>query len=104
MNQGIYNGPGEYEIKVKGHLDERKSYWFEGLTLTAGFDEDGRPITTFSGPLADQAALHGVLAKIRDMNLPLISVSQIEPGSGDETGRDKEEKLSDEDYHPERQS
>jgi len=79
MNQGKYNGPGEYVIKVKGHLDERKSYWFEGLTITSGFDEDGLPLTTFCGPLADQAALHGVLAKIRDMNLPLISVSQTKP-------------------------
>ena len=77
MNQANCSGTGEYVIKVKGHLDERKSYWFEGLTITTGFDEDGRPITTFSGPLADQAALHGVLAKIRDMNLPLISVTQI---------------------------
>ena len=81
MNQGNYNGPGEYVIKVKGHLDERKSYWFEGMTMTTGFDEDERPLTTFSGPLADQAALHGVLAKIRDMNLPLISVSQAKPDS-----------------------
>jgi hypothetical protein len=79
MNQGDYNGPGEYVIKVKGHLDEGKSYWFEGMSMTTCFDEDGRPVTTFSGPLADQAALHGVLAKIRDMNLPLISVSQIKP-------------------------
>jgi hypothetical protein len=55
------------------------------MTMTTGFDEDGRPITTFSGPLVDQAALHGVLAKIRDMNLPLISVSQVEPGSKDKT-------------------
>jgi len=104
MNQGNYNGPGEYVIKVKGHLDERKSYWFEELTLTAGFDEEGRPVTTFSGPLTDQAALHGVLAKIRDMNLPLISVSLVEPGSKDETGLEKEGSVSDEDYHPERQS
>ena len=81
MNQGNNNGPGEYVIKVKGHLDERKSYWFEGLTITSGFDEDGLPLTTFCGPLADQAALHGVLAKIRDMNLPLISVSQAKPDS-----------------------
>ena len=86
MNQGDYNGPGEYVIMVKGHLDEGKSYWFEGLTMTAGFDEDGRPITTLSGPLADQAALHGVLAKIRDMNLPLISVSQVELGSQEKLG------------------
>ena len=80
MNQTDYQGPGEYVIKVKGHLDERKSYWFEGLSLTTGFDEDDHPITTLSGPLADQAALHGVLAKIRDMNLPLISVSQVKTG------------------------
>ena len=86
MNQGNYNGPGEYVIKVKGHLDERKSYWFEDLTITSGFDEDGLPLTTFCGPLADQAALHGVLAKIRDMNLPLISVSQVELGSQEKLG------------------
>ena len=83
MNEANCSGPGEYVIKVKGHIDEGKSYWFEGLTMTTGFDEDGRPITTFSGPLADQAALHGVLAKIRDMNLPLISVSQVETDSKD---------------------
>ncbi len=83
MNQTICPGSSEYVIKVKGHLDEGKSYWFEGLTMTTGFDENGRPITTFCGPLADQAALHGVLAKIRDMNLPLISVSQVEIDSKD---------------------
>ena len=77
MNQGNYNGPGEYVIKVRGHLDEGKSYWFDGMTMTTCFDEDSRPVTTFSGPLTDQAALHGVLAKIRDMNLPLISVNQV---------------------------
>jgi hypothetical protein len=63
MNQANRSAPGEYVIKVKGHLDERQSYWFEGLTMTTGFDEDDRPITTISGPLAAQAALHGVLAK-----------------------------------------
>ena len=85
MNQGDYQGPGYYVIKVRGHLDEGKSYWFEELTITTCFDEDGRPITAFSGPLADQAALHGVLAKIRDMNLPLISVGNAKLDSKDET-------------------
>ena len=85
MNQSNYLGPGEYIIKVRGHLDEERRYWFEGLTMTTGYDEDDRPITTLSGPLADQAALHGVLAKIRDMNLPLISVSQNETDSKDVT-------------------
>jgi len=85
MNQDNFNGPGQYVIKVRGHLDERKSYWFEGLSIRTGCDESGRPITTFSGQLVDQAALHGVLAKIRDMNLPLISVEQNEIGSKHES-------------------
>ena len=85
MNQVNSPGPGAYVIKVKGHLGEERSYWFEGLTIATSFDEDGRPITTLSGRLADQAALHGVLAKIRDMNLPLISVSQFEPDAPDES-------------------
>ena len=76
MNQSICPGPGEYIIRVSGHLDEERMYWFEGLKMATGFDEDNRPITILSGPLADQAALHGVLAKIRDMNISLISVSQ----------------------------
>ena len=78
MNQPDFSGRGEYEIKVKGHLDEERSYWFEGLTITTGFSQDGIPVTTFTGPMVDQAALHGVLARIRDMNLPLISVNQVE--------------------------
>jgi hypothetical protein len=69
---------------VRGHLDEEWSYWFEGLTITTGFDEKGRPITTFAGPIVDQSALHGLLAKIRDMNLPLVSVTQVELNSQEE--------------------
>ena len=84
MNAPDSSGRGEYEIKVRGHLDEEWSYWFEGLTITTGFDEKGRPITAFAGPIVDQAALHGLLAKIRDMNLPLVSVTQVESNSQDE--------------------
>ena len=80
MSNANSSGLGDYVIKVRSHLSESKNYWFEGLTMTTGFDEDGRPITTFIGHLADQAALHGVLAKIRDMNLPLVSVSRISSG------------------------
>ena len=75
MNETNCTNPGEYRIVVKGHVDEGRSYWFEGLIIVTGYDQDGQPITTLSGALADQAALHGVLAKIRDMNIPLISVS-----------------------------
>jgi len=79
VNQPQYSGQGQYEIVVKGHLDEERGYWFEGLTMTTGLSEDGTPTTTFKGELVDQAALHGVLAKIRDMNLPLISVCTLKP-------------------------
>ena len=85
MNQLSLSGRGEYEIKVKGHLDEQWSPWFEDLTITTGFNDDGTPITTFTGPIVDQAALHGVLAKIRNINMPLISVTPIELTSKDES-------------------
>jgi hypothetical protein len=71
------SGLGEYIIKVHSHLDDKKRYWLEGLTITTGYDEDDRPITILTGHLTDQAALHGVLATIRDMNLPLISVRRV---------------------------
>jgi hypothetical protein len=71
MNHAI----GEYVIKVRSHLDDKKRYWFEGMALTTGYDADGQPITILVGQMADQAALQGVLAKIGDMNLTLISVN-----------------------------
>ena len=65
--------PTTYEIRIKGHLDTKWSEWLYDLTIT--HESDGT--TTLSGPLPDQTVLHTVLAKIRDMNLPLISVTQI---------------------------
>jgi hypothetical protein len=64
-----------YEIRVEGVLDACWSAWFDGLEVTS--DEHGQ--TTITGPVADQAALHGLLTKIRDLGLPLISVHRIEP-------------------------
>jgi hypothetical protein len=77
MNEANSSGLNEYVIKVRSHLDHKQSYWFEGMTMTTGYDEDGRPITTLAGQLADQAALQGVLAKIGDLNLTLISVNPV---------------------------
>ena len=65
--------PGLYEIRIKGHLDDRWADWFEGLTFT--HESDGT--TLLYGPLADQAALHGVLNGFRDLGLPIISVQRI---------------------------
>jgi hypothetical protein len=68
--------PGRYEIRLKGHLDARWANRFEGLSLSYGSDGT----TVLSGPVVDQAALHGVLRKVRDLGLPLLSVIEVEPG------------------------
>jgi hypothetical protein len=68
--------PVHYEIRVNGVLDSRWSAWFDGLQLTS--DQSGQ--TSIAGPVTDQAALHGLLAKVRDLGLPLLSVGRIGPG------------------------
>ena len=64
-----------YEIRLEGHLEARWVKWFDGLAIT--LEEDGN--TLLSGPVADQAALHGLLKKVRDVGLPLLSVNSVEP-------------------------
>ena len=66
---------GRYEIRLTGHLDARWAAWFDGLSLT--HHSDGT--TVIHGQVADQAALHGLLQKVRDTGLPLVSVICIEP-------------------------
>jgi hypothetical protein len=79
ISTGDRQNPGRYEIRVKGHLDNRWVAWFDGLTLT----HEGDGTTLIHGPVADQAALHGLLQKVRDVGLPLVSVTQIEPDRPD---------------------
>jgi hypothetical protein len=67
--------PDRYEIRVQGHLDGRWSDWFDGLTVTR--EVDGT--TVLAGPVVDQAALHGLLQRVRDTGLPLVSVTPAEP-------------------------
>ena len=67
---------GLYEIRLKGHLNNRWANWFEGLTITLEDNGD----TLLTGPVIDQAALHGLLKKVRDLGMPLVSVSPLEPG------------------------
>jgi hypothetical protein len=66
---------GQYEIRLKGRLESRWAVWFDGLSLTN--ESDGT--TIIHGLVADQAALHGLLQKVRDLGLPLVSVTQVEP-------------------------
>ena len=65
---------GRYEIRLQGHLDPRWSAWFDGLTLSR--EADGT--TVIHGAVADQAALHGLLQRVRDIGLPLLSVTRID--------------------------
>jgi hypothetical protein len=66
---------GQYEIRLKGHLEGRWAAWFDGLSLTQ--ESDGT--TVIRGSVIDQAALHGLLSKVRDLGLPLIAVTQVDP-------------------------
>ena len=69
------HGTAVYRIRIKGRLDDDWSEWFDDLSVTS--DENGE--TTLCGPVVDQTALFGLLAKVRDLNLPLLSVCRVEP-------------------------
>jgi hypothetical protein len=74
------NQPSVYQIPIKGHLNPQWTDWFEGLTIN--LEEGGDTLLT--GLMADQAALHGLLKKVRDLGMPLISVIPMKPGQTDE--------------------
>jgi hypothetical protein len=68
--------PQVYQIRIEGHLSQQWMDWFDGLSIT--LEEDGDTLLT--GPVVDQAALHGLLKKVRDLGMPLVSVNPVEPG------------------------
>lgn len=68
--------PMVYQIRVQGHLGPQWTDWFEGMTITLEDDGD----TLLTGPVVDQAALHGLLRKVRDLGMPLISAIRVKPG------------------------
>jgi len=72
---GHLHDPGRHEIRLKGHLAARWAAWFDGMTLTT--NSDGT--TVLEGPVVDQAALHGLLSKLRDIGLPLVSLTRVDP-------------------------
>jgi len=65
--------PMVYQIRIKGHLDSQRTEWFDGLTIT--LEEDGNTLLT--GTVVDQAALHGLLKKVRDLGIPLLSINSV---------------------------
>ena len=70
----VFDRPATYQIRVKGNLDEKWSDWFDGFAIVPQPNDE----TLLTGPVADQAALHGLLGKIRDLSLPLLSVRRVE--------------------------
>ena len=81
-NSDPRTNPGQpvvYQIRIKGHLSSQWTGWFEGLTITLEVDGD----TLLTGPVIDQSALHGLLKKVRDLGLPLVSVCPVESGQTD---------------------
>ncbi len=79
------NQPEFYQIRLQGRLDPQWAAWFDGLTIIVTAHGD----TLLTGPVVDQAALHGLLKKVRDLGLPLLSVNRVQPDQ-DDTSRDKE--------------
>ena len=73
------NQPMVYQIRIKGHLGQQWTEWFEGLTITLEDNGD----TLLTGPVVDQAALHGLLKKVRDLGMPLLSVDPVKLNKAD---------------------
>ena len=71
--------PIVYQIQIAGHLRPQWAEWFEGLTITLELDGT----TLLTGPVVDQAALYGLLKKVRDLGLPLVAVNRVEPGEAE---------------------
>ncbi len=86
-----------YEIKVQGCLDESWSDWFEGMTITVHTKPDGPSITTLTGEVVDQSALQGILLRIHDLNMELISVTQIGPEMTDDQSLNNKGDLNNDD-------
>ncbi len=73
MSSGGHHGPGRYEIRLKGRLDPRWASWFDGMAVS----NDGDGTTVIRGHVVDQSALHGLLNKVRDIGLPILSVVRL---------------------------
>jgi hypothetical protein len=76
---GYHDESGLYEIRLKGHLNDRWADWFSGMSIRLEDNGD----TLLTGPVVDQSALHGLLKKVRDLGMPLLSVNFVKPGQAE---------------------
>ena len=81
LNRIVRHHPTVYLIRIQGHLRRQWTDWFGGVTITLEDNGD----TLLTGPVVDQAALHGLLKKVRDLGMPLLLVNRVEPGQADAT-------------------
>lgn len=84
-SERVRDQPKVFQIRIQGHLSRQWTDWFEGLTIT--LEEDGN--TFLSGHVVDQSALHGILKKIRNLGMPLLSVNSIDPNQATGTDADQ---------------
>lgn len=80
MSESTSSDRTAYKIRVKGHISPRLARQFEGFEVNTDFQPDGTPVSIISGDIADQAALHGTLTRIRDLGIEIVSVNQAEDG------------------------
>ena len=73
-----------YQIEVQGYLDERRSEWFDGMSIAPQASAEGASITRLTGSVVDQAALHGLLRKLYDLGLPLLLVNRVDDWKEDD--------------------
>lgn len=86
MNDTQQHTTGSYQIEVQGRLDDSWAAWLDGMALTRTHARDGTPIVVLTGPVADQAALRGLLSRLWDLNLTVIAVRRIAPPDEPERG------------------
>lgn len=80
--------PVTYRIEVRGYLDKHWSDWFDDMAIVPQVDSEGTSITSLTGTVADQAALHGMLRKLYDLGLPILSIEPLDLNQSEEQSRD----------------
>jgi hypothetical protein len=86
VNDTQQHTTGSYQIEVQGRLDDSWAAWFDGMALTRTHARDGTPVVVLTGPVADQAALRGLLSRLWDLNLTILALRRVTPPDEPERG------------------